>query len=196
MTIDHEELAGNLSMQDVEVIKLHQNNKALLKLQEKIESQCSDMTTLVSQYTVNQYVEQKLEVMPGLTVTLRSLSPFAVDESIDFADEKRRESSNVLYARTLARRRLAHALISMNGNRLSSVQLDGNPLDMIGSGLDYKEEVKKRADEVYAKLEMIGLSDKISETFGVWEKVVFNRMNNIEDISEALKNSTRGSKTE
>lgn len=193
---NYEELAETLSMQDLEIIRLHQSNKHQMALQQKIEAQVPKIVELVGQYTKNQYVEQKLEVMPGLTCVLRSLSPFAVDESMRFANDNTKTDSNMEYSRLLARRRLAHALISMNEERMSTVQLDGNLMELlIATGSKYKEEVIKRADTVYEKLEVIGLTDKISETFGVWERVVYNRMNNIEDISEALKNSTRDSKT-
>lgn len=192
---NYEELAEQFSMQDIEIIRMHQSNNQQIKLQEKVEKQTSKMNELVSQYTKDQYVEQKLEVMPGVTVTLRSLSPFAVDESMRFAEQNTKTKSNMEYSRLLARRRLSHALISMNGMRLSSVQLDGSPIELMSSGLDFKAEVIKRADEVYLKLEFIGLTDKISETFGVWERVVYNRMSNIEDVGEALKNSTRDSKS-
>lgn len=131
--------------------------------------------------------------MPGLDVRLRTLSPFAVDESMRFA--KRESETDIEYSRQLARRRLAHGLIAINGTQMSSEQIDGDLLVFASADKEFKSQLVNRADIVHSKLEFMGLADKISEAFGTWEKVIYNRMNGIEDIGETLKKSTGASES-
>jgi len=186
-------LAEELTAQEVQVIGYLQGSQHLIKLQQKIEAQAPKCTELISQYSTNQYVDQTIEVMPGLDVQLRTLSPFAVDESMRFA--KRESETDLEYSRQLARRRLAHGLIAINGNQMSSEQIDGDLLVFASADKEFKSQLVNRADIVYSKLEFMGLADKISEAFGTWEKVIYNRMNGIEDIGETLKKSTGASES-
>lgn len=192
---NYEELAEQLDIQELDIIRHLQNNKHLLKLQEKIETQVPKTPELVSQYTKNQFIEQSVEIMPGLNCTFRTPSPYAVDESMIYANKNTKTETNVEFSRIMARRRLSHSLIAINDNKLSTVQITGDMIQSMAGNKEFREGLLNRANEVYEKLEMNGLADKISEAFGVWERVIFNRMNNIEDIGETLKNSTRDSKS-
>lgn len=188
-----EEIAENLSMSEIQVLSLIKGDDHFLNLREKIEAQVPEVTELIAQYTKNQYVQQTVEVMPGLDVTFRTMPPETMDESLNFAAKHRGESQDTV-ARILSRRRLSYAVIDVNGEPLGAVPLDGSYFDMIRADKDkFKKQMTEYADSVYDYLSYYGLTDKISEVFGVWENVIYNRINGIDDLSGTLKNSTRGS---
>jgi len=185
-----DQLSEELNPSEVQMIAYLQGQQHLVELQKKMEGQVPDQTDLISQYTELGYVAQDVEVAPGMTCKLRTLPPFALDQAVAFArSETRDEPDN--YPRILARRRLAYALIAMNGRELAAGSVVDTPLvDLIIAGANPKEQLRQNAEKRYEILEVLGLSEKISEAFGIWERVIFNRINGIEDLSAVVKKST------
>lgn len=185
----YKKLAEELNQAEVRVIELLQNQNRIKDLQLKIEAQAPKLEEIISQYSTQNYVVQDIEIMPGLKCTFRTLPPGLVDEAITYAN--RVSESDDVYGRTLARRRLAHGLLSINGKEVADVDPVENwaaLLSMPDSNLH--EKMVENASKRMAFLNMNFLADKISEAYGVWETVIFNRINGIDDLGEALKNST------
>ncbi len=191
-----EEIAEELSMSEIQALQYLKGDSYLLGIREKIEGQAPDVEEIVSQYTQNQYVQQTIEIMPGLDVTFRTLAPQCMDEALDFAMQHKSKSSDAM-SRILARRRLSYALIDVNGEPLGKMPVEGSYFSMMNADAEkFKENLREFADSVYENLCYYGLSEKISEAFGTWENVIFSRLNGIDDLSGTIKNSTRGSAKE
>lgn len=180
----------SLTVPELNALQYMKGDRHLSDVRSKIEKQTLPTEELISQYTKNQYVEQTIEVLPGLDATFRTLPPFAMDEALDFASEKRGTDN---YARALGRRRLSHALIDINGEVVGTMPVEGSyfQLAKAESRETLKKDIMTRAEDVYEYLSFHGLAEKISEAFGAWEQVVFNRINGIDDVSDTIKNSTR-----
>lgn len=193
-----DELLETLRPEHVNYLQIKTINSQVLELREELEKQAPSTEEIIAEYTENQYVEQSVQIMSGLKATFRTLAPGSFDESISYANLKSDNMEN--YKRILARRRLSHAIVSINGNMVGSLPIQGSYHEIAMARDDgYKgleEELNKRADKAYDMLSYHGLADKISEAFGVWERIIYDRMNGIKDVGNVLKKSTRTSRTE
>ena len=177
-------------MSEINYISLKKINQHLPEVREVIEEQVPGKQEIISQYTEKQFVEGEINV-DGITLRLRTLPPFAVDDAIEFAVEESRNNSK--RDRVLARRRLAYALISVNGKNISSKTLPAKSyhdiLSLDGGVEQLQETIGEFVESNYKALMFHGLSDKMSEIFGVWEKTVYDRINDIGgDLAGVLKN--------
>lgn len=183
-----DELSEKLEPEHVNYLQLKSINKSLPNLRKRIEEQAPDTEDIIAQYTEDQYVEGEVS-LDGLTLKFRTLAPVMLDESIQFAEVKSKERFN--YSRVLARRRLAYGLMEVNHKKLCNAMLPQNSYYdlMVDPG---PEELKKSLFEFgeanYSALEFHGLSDKMSEIMGVWEKIVYDRLNGVEDLGGIVKN--------
>jgi len=190
-----EEIAEELSVNEVTALQYVKSQDYMLPMREKIESQAPSAKEIIGQYTSMQYIEQQVEIMPGLKALFRTIPPWAMDESLEYAQEKSKTRDQT--SRILSRRRLSYALMEINDEPIATLGLQGSYFDMLRADPElFKEKLKIFADNVYNHLCFFGLADKVSEAFGIWENVIFNRLNGIEDVSDTLKNSTRGSTPE
>ncbi len=191
-----EEIAESLSTSEIQVLQYLKGDKHLKGAREKIESQALSTEDIISQYTRLQYVEQEIEIMAGLKATFRTLPPACMDEALTFAEEES-DGKNEKFNRILSRRRLSYALIDVNGEAIGPMPVEGSYLDHIRQGKeDFEQALLDYANAVYDALSYYGLADKLAEAFGVWESVIWNRINGIDDLSVNLKNSTRGPEKE
>ena len=194
MTLD--QLAEDLNPQEVQMLTYLQGQKYLIDLQKKMEGQVPDQLDLISQYTELGYVTQTIEALPGMKCKFRTLPPFTLDESIAYAKRLSRDEPNN-YPRILSRRRLSYGLISMNDKDLAPGSVVDIALtDLVIAGGDPKRTLTANADTRYKILEVIGLAEKIGEAFGVWETVIWNRINGIDDLGSIVKKSTGDTATE
>lgn len=188
-----DELAQKLTARHVRYLS---NEKVLDGLEsrgKKIEAQIPDIVDLLSQYTENQYVEQEVEIMPGLKAMFRTLTPQNMDQAIKFAEEH--STSPDTYNRIMPRMRLAYGIVSINGNRVGDAHFQGSyfsAMDSFSSIDEFYKEMDESANKRYNYLSVHGLSDKVSEAFGLWEGAVWDKIN-YEDPVEAIKKSTGGS---
>lgn len=187
--IDLVELSDKLSASDVRELMLMKSSDHLIEVQKIIEDQAYSQNDILSRYTSTQYVEQDIEV-GGITLKLRTLPPFIEDECQKYAMEHNGGSKSI-YDRTLARRRASYGLVSINGNWIGGMPIEGSYFSMVKDGKDaFMKRMNDRANEVMLYLEMSGLSQRIIDIFMTWEVVIFNRLNGIEDMRERLKKST------
>jgi hypothetical protein len=184
-----DELSEKLSYEEINYIQIAKGNQHLTKVREKIEKQCPSQEELISEMSEKQYVETLIEIGPHLKLRFRSLTPSSFDESLDFASNN--TETRGAYERSLSRRRLSYALMELNGRKPCPKSVPS------GSYFDYAAEVGydqlekdliDYADENYKVLGHHGLFDKISETFGLWESVIHDRINDIKDMGEILGN--------
>jgi|SRR5690625_838637 len=184
-----DKIAEDLSYEEINYIMLKKGNDYLTLAREKVEQQCPSHEDVIAQLSEKQYVESLIEITPTLKAKFRTLTPASFDESLAFASSV--ADGRLSYERVLARRRLSYALIELNGRKACPRGIPN------GSYHDYAMEVghdqlmkdlKEYADENYKLLGSNGLADKLSETFGLWEEVISNRLNGIGDVGDILKN--------
>lgn len=196
MDFELEELAEELNANEVWYINhLVQKRHHTIDLRKEMERQVPGVEDIIADLTANQYFEQIVKVSQGLECTFRTLVPIQNDESVRYAIDRSKNQEDPAYVNNLARRRLAHGLININGKLLSAKDINGSMFDHINND-GFTETLKDIADTRMAKINVLGLFGRISEAYGVWDTVVNNRINGVEDLSETLKKSTRGTTSE
>lgn len=192
--IDLNRLVKELHPQEVTAIQMLQQNELIKERMIEMEKQVPAAEEIISQYTKTQYFEQEVEVMKGLNCTFRNIPPVCQDEASTFAIKKCGGTDNhPNYGTILGRRRLAHGLMKINGETVggpSVLPINGNYAELQMADDNFNEKINKNAALRYKYLGYHGLADKLSEAYGVWERVIYNRMNGVEDMGDVLKKST------
>ncbi len=191
----YRKLAEELNPQEIRHITYLQINHRLTELQKHIEAQVLPVESLLELYTRLQYVEQKIEIQKGLNVVFRTLAPISLEEALRFA-QKEADGNTDVQARVLGRRRLAYALVYVNGQKLGKLDISRPYGELMAVDKDFVGRLKENADEVYNFLSVYGLSERIVDAFNIWETVVTNRINGIDDLQASLKKSTEASASE
>lgn len=192
-----EELAERLSYREAQFLANSKASDRYESSKRKMEAQVPAVSELLAQYTENQYVQQEVEIMPGLKASFRTLIPQNMDDALDFAVKHSDNADN--YTRVLRRIRLAYGLESINGRRIGEPHFPGSYFDVMASfenSEDFLVDMRKSANSRFNQLSIHGLSEKLEEAFGVWETVVWDRINGIEDLGDTLKKSTGASDIE
>lgn len=183
-----DELSEAINWTELRYLQYKKNAQYLQSERERIRDQVYSKEEILSQYTVNQFVEQTIEIMSGLNVSLRTIIPQCTDHAMNFA--RRHSDTQEQYTRILTRMRLAHSLMEINDKMFGEPAPQGSYFDVyMADPEDFVESLNKRAEKNYKLLSIHGLCDKISEAFGVWESLVWDRLNGID--SDTLGNSTR-----
>lgn len=189
LDIDLKTLSEKLSQSDVRELLLMKSSSHILELQKTVQEQAYATEEILSRYTRLQYVQQEIEVGP-LTVTLRTIPPVMEDECVTYAI-KNADDNRSIYDRMLARRRLSHGLVSIGGSYIGGMPPDGSYHEMaVVSRKEFIDTLNKRADKVIQYLEFSGMTQRLVDIFMVWEVVIFNRLNGIEDMGAHIKKST------
>lgn len=187
--VNLQELSDRLTDSDIRELMLMKNSEHLIDIQRVIEDQAYSQNDILSRYTSTQYVQQDIEV-GGLALSLRTIPPFVEDQCIKYAMANN-GGNKAIYDRTLARRRVSYGLLSVNGNFINGMPMEGSYFSMASGGKDaFMKALDERANQVMLYLEMSGLAGRIIDIYMVWELVVYNRLNGIEDMRERLKKST------
>lgn len=158
------------------------------KIRDEIEKQIPETMEILSDMTEYEYFEQQIELEDFPALTLRSIPSWAPEEASDFARKKTETDKN--YNRVYARRRLAYALVKIGDKSVGPSPLDGSYADMrlnIGSD-ELRKKLVDQADDRYEELAAKPdlLTSRISDIFGAWDLVLFDRINNVE--YETVKN--------
>jgi hypothetical protein len=191
-TPDIKELAKTLSQADVRRIMLEQMNDKAESLQVQIEEQSYSEEEILSKYSENQYVEQKITV-GSLTLVLRTVPPMFEEEAIHYANKKS-DGNRLVYDRLYLRRRAAYGVISVNGKNINGSGISGSYFDAMKADREkFQKLMEKQADSVMDYLDVNPMITRITEIFATWENVIYNKVHGIEDISSTIKKSTGGS---
>lgn len=191
-TPDIKELAKSLSQGDVRRIMLEQMNTNAESLQVQIEEQAYSEDEILSKYSENQYVEQKV-VVGSLTLVFRTVPPMFEEEAMHYAN-KSSDGNRLVYDRLYLRRRVSYGLISVNGKNINGAGISGSYFDAARADkAKFKELMQKQADAVMDYLDVNPMITRITEIYSTWEGVVYNKIHGIEDIGVTIKKSTGGS---
>lgn len=157
------------------------------ELREKLKGQIDDTEEIFADMTRMGFYQQEVEISPHLHATFRTITSKAQDQALEYAREN--ASTNQEHARMLSRRRLAYALVSQNDKEIAepinkplfelSMGDDADPIDMLSASADKAMEVLGMMPE--------NLVSRLSQAFGVWEKLVTSRIQEA-DASETVKN--------
>lgn len=196
MDFELEELAEELNANEAWYIShLIQQREHTIEARKEMERQVPSPEDIIADLTSKQYFEQSVKVSDGLECVFRTLVPIQNDEAVRYATKNSESKEDHAYINSLARRRLAHGLVSINGNALSAKDINGSMFDHVSND-EFDKTLKDIADVRIKKINVLGLFGRISEVYGVWDTVVNNRVNGVEDLSETLKKSTRGTTNE
>ncbi len=186
--IDLTTLAEKLTPSDVRELFLIKSSAHMIDLHKDIEEQAYSSEEILSRHTKNQYTQQLLEI-GSLAVQLRSIPPILEDECVTYA-LKHASDNRAIYDRMLARRRLSHGLVSINGEYIGGMPVEGSYHQMMMTNrTEFLKSLNERADKVIGYLEFSGLTQRLIDIFMTWEQVVFNRLNGIEDMNARVKKS-------
>lgn len=126
----------------------------------------------------------------SLKVQLRTVPPILEDECVAYA-LKHANDNRAIYDRMLARRRLAHGLVSIGNDYICGMPVEGSYHQMAMVNREaFMKSLVERADKVMEYLEFSGMTQRLVDIFMAWEVVIFNRLNGIEDMSARVKKST------
>lgn len=194
-SINVSKLSKSISREDYILLGSLIEDERQVEEKKRIENQTLSTEEVVSSYTLNQYVQQDIEVMPGLKCTFRTPPPFAYEEAMAYA--RRQDDYSATGSRVFTRRRLAYSIVAVNDRPLSLSDPMGSSNWLVSAtDPDFKEKIIESVEEVYKKLEFFGLLDKVSEVYAIWEGVIYDRINGIPSLSDVVKNSTRTSTKE
>lgn len=189
------ELAKTLSQADVRRIMLEQMNQNAESIQVQIEDQSYSEEEILSMYSENQYVEQKI-VIGALTLVVRTVPPTFEEEAMHYAN-KHSDGNRLVYDRLYLRRRISYGLISINGKNINGVGVSGSYFDSMKADREkFISLMQKQADAVMSYLDVNPVVTRITEIYSAWEGVVYNKIHGIEDIGSTIKKSTGGSEGE
>jgi hypothetical protein len=161
-------------------------------LRKTIAEQVEDASEIFDAMSEKQYYEQRIDLGQGLSIMCRTLASFCQDESYVFAREKTGNSEN--YGRVVAKRRLAYGVTSINGNAITKTPITGSYIDfqMMSKDESLESHMKQLADKAYRIIDTMPevMINRVSEAYGMWESVVYERINGIDSLDETVKNST------
>lgn len=190
MEIDREfldELSEQIEQGELYYLQQQVHNVDLEALKEKLASQVDSAEDIFAEMTREGYYAQEVEISPNLSATFRTIPSKAQDDAMDYAVD-RAEGNKAKYGRILARRRLAYALVSYNGRTIGD-QLDRSLYDIQLEGNDPMEIIEGLADKSYEILKIIPdhLGTRLSQAFGVWEKIVDEIIKEADHVELAKK---------
>lgn len=156
------------------------------ELREKLQNQVGDAEDIFAQMTRRGMYSQEVEVSPHLSATFRTITSKAQDECMSYAREHATTKNE--YGRLLARRRLSYSLIEQN-DQVISEPIDVPLFELNSPDSDPMDVLKENADNAIDKLNVLPdtLVNRLSQSFGVWEKIVTSRIQEAE-VAETVKN--------
>lgn len=170
---------------------LEQMSDKAESLQVQIEEQAYSEEEILSKYSENQYIEQKITI-GSITLVLRTVPPMFEEEAIHYANKKA-DGNRLVYDRLYLRRRAAYGIVAVNGKYINGAGVSGSYFDAMRADREkFSTMMTKNADAVMDYLDVNPMVTRITEIFATWENVIYNKIHGIEDISSTIKKSTGG----